>query len=92
MPLSLLLPLLAAQAAFPGGTVNESMVHRVALLWTAPLLSSQGESSHTCKFHILEGTRWVVENMLLRASEREESPETGVGEGIGLSGGNRLQQ
>lgn len=67
------------------------MVHSAALL-RAPLLSSQGESGHTCEFHILEGTRWVIEKMLLRASEREESPKTGVGEGIGLSGGNRLQQ
>lgn len=68
------------------------MVHGAALLWTAPLLSSQGENNHTCHLHVLEGIRWVIENMGLRASEREESPETGVSEGIGLREGNRLQE
>ena len=67
------------------------MVHSAAFLWTAPLLSSQGENGHTREFHILEGMRWVIESMVLRASEREESPETGVSKRIGLSAGNRLQ-
>ena len=45
-----------------------------------------------CEFHISEGTRWVIENTVLRAGAREESPEIGVSEGMGLREVNSLQE
>lgn len=41
-----------------------------------------------CELQILEGVKWVIQNMMLRASERKDSTEIGVNERVGPSRGN----